>query len=145
MINGIDDLNKIVEEKHLADKENKTIIKVSMSTCAITAGADTIFEYFKEEIEREGNDSIKLISTGCMGLCHSEPTIEVTLPGGDPSIFGNLNLTKAEKILKDVKYNKTRETDVFISKKIKKIVLKNCGFIDSENILEAIGIMDILL
>nr|WP_255494702.1 NADH-ubiquinone oxidoreductase-F iron-sulfur binding region domain-containing protein [Psychrilyobacter piezotolerans] len=132
-------MNKIREEKYLADKENKTIIKVSMSTCAITAGADTIFEYFKEEIEREGNDSIKLISTGCMGLCHSEPTIEVTLPGGEPNIFGNLNIAKAEKILKDIKYNKTRETDVFISKKQKKIVLKNCGFIDPENIVESIG------
>jgi len=139
VINGINDLNKIVEEKYLADKKNKTIIKVSMSTCGITAGADTIFEYFKEEIEREGNDSIKLISTGCMGLCHSEPTIEVTLPGGDSNIFGNLNITKAEKILKDIKYNKTHETDVFISEKLKKIVLKNCGFIDPENIVEAIG------
>jgi len=139
VINGIHDLNKIVEEKHLAEKENQTIIKVSMSTCAITAGADTIFDYFKEVIEREENDTIKLISTGCMGLCHSEPTIEVTLPGKKPSIFGNLNVTKAEKILKDVKYNKTHETDVFMSDKLQKIVLKNCGFIDPENIFEAIG------
>ncbi|WP_394700533.1 NADH-ubiquinone oxidoreductase-F iron-sulfur binding region domain-containing protein [uncultured Ilyobacter sp.] len=110
-----------------------------MATCGITAGADTLYDFFKEELEREGDDSIKLVPTGCMGLCHSEPTIEVTIPGQQPEIFGNVDLPRAEKILKDIKYKKIHGTDVFISNKLEKIVLRNCGFMDPENIEEAVS------
>jgi NADH-quinone oxidoreductase subunit F/NADP-reducing hydrogenase subunit HndC len=138
VLNTIEDL-KNIKEKYQKDEKDKTLIKISMATCGITAGADTLYEFFEEELDREGDDSIKLVPTGCMGLCHSEPTIEVTIPGQNPEIFGNVDLPKAEKILKDIKYKKLHETDVFISSKLKKIVLRNCGFMDPENIEEAIS------
>ena len=138
VLNTIEDLKKIKENYQKSENE-KTLIKISMATCGITAGADTLYDFFKEELEREGDESIKLVSTGCMGLCHSEPTIEVTIPGQQPEIFGNVDLTKAEKILKDIKYKKIHKTDVFISDKLEKIVLRNCGFMDPENIEEAVS------
>ncbi len=138
VVSTINDLQNI-KEKVIEANGNKTIIKVSMATCGITAGADAIFEYFKEELDREGNDEIEVVSTGCMGLCHSEPTIEVRLPGKQAEIFGDVDLKKAEKILKDIKYKKIHETDVFVSDKQEKIVLRNCGFMDPENIDEAIS------
>ncbi len=138
MLNTIEDLKNIKESYQKGEKE-KTLIKISMATCGITAGADTLYDFFKEELEREGDDSIKLVPTGCMGLCHSEPTIEVTIPGQQPEIFGNVDLPRAEKILKDIKYKKIHGTDVFISNKLEKIVLRNCGFMDPENIEEAVS------
>nr|WP_320046271.1 NADH-quinone oxidoreductase subunit NuoF [uncultured Ilyobacter sp.] len=138
VLNTIEDLKNIKESYQKGEKE-KTLIKISMATCGITAGADTLYDFFKEELEREGDDSIKLVPTGCMGLCHSEPTIEVTIPGQQPEIFGNVDLPRAEKILKDIKYKKIHGTDVFISNKLEKIVLRNCGFMDPENIEEAVS------
>ena len=138
VVSTINDLNAI-KDRMTADGGRKTLIKVSMSTCGITAGADTVFNFFKEELDREGKDDIDLVSTGCMGLCHSEPTIEVRLPGEKGEIYGDVDLKKAEKILKDIKYKKTHKTDVFISDKLEKIVLRNCGFIDPENIDDAIS------
>nr|WP_041920999.1 NADH-quinone oxidoreductase subunit NuoF [Ilyobacter polytropus] len=138
VLNTIEDLKNIKENYQKSENE-KTLIKISMATCGITAGADTLYDFFKEELEREGNASIKLVSTGCMGLCHSEPTIEVTIPGQQPEIFGNVDLPKAEKILKDIKYKKIHKTDVFISDKLEKVVLRNCGFMDPENIEEAVS------
>lgn len=138
MLRKLADLDEI-KNKYLLNNQGKTIVKVSMSTCGITAGADSIYNFFLEEIERMELNDIEVVSTGCMGLCHSEPTIEVTLPNSQGEIFGNVDLKKAEKIFKDIQYKKNHPTDVFISDKLKKIVLKNCGFIDPENIEEAIG------
>ena len=138
MLSSLEDLKGIKEK--LAEKNNiKTMVKISMSTCGITAGAENIFNYFKEEIDRMGLKDVEVIPTGCMGLCHSEPTIEVTFPKSKGEIFGNVDIKKAEKIFKDIIYQKHNNTDVFISDKQKKIVLKNCGFIDPENIDEAIA------
>jgi NADH-quinone oxidoreductase subunit F/NADP-reducing hydrogenase subunit HndC len=138
VLNTIDDLKK-VKDKYLNNEKDKILIKVSMATCGIVAGADVVYDYFIEELEREGNTDVEVISTGCMGLCHSEPTIEVTIPGQKPEIFGEVDVKKAEKILKDVRYKKVNETDVFVSDKQEKIVLRNCGFMNPENIEENIA------
>ena len=138
MLRTFKDLNK-VKDNYWENKKEKTLIKVSMSTCGITAGADTIYNYFQEEIDRMGLKDVEVISTGCMGLCHSEPTIEVTLPNIPSEIFGNVDIKKAEKIFKDIQYKKVHQTDVFVSDKLEKIVLKNCGFINPEDIEDAIG------
>ena len=138
MLRTFEDLNK-VKDNYWENKKEKTLIKVSMSTCGITAGADTIYNYFQEEIDRMGLKDVEVISTGCMGLCHSEPTIEVTLPNIPSKIFGNVDIKKAEKIFKDIQYKKVHQTDVFVSDKLEKIVLKNCGFINPEDIEDAIG------
>lgn len=138
MLRTFEDLNK-VKDNYWENKKEKTLIKVSMSTCGITAGADTIYNYFQEEIDRMGLKDVEVISTGCMGLCHSEPTIEVTLPNIPSEIFGNVDIKKAEKIFKDIQYKKVHQTDVFVSDKLEKIVLKNCGFINPEDIEDAIG------
>ena len=37
--------------------------------------------------------------TGCMGYCYAEPTIEVTLPGNDPVVFGDVDKEKAIQIV----------------------------------------------
>lgn len=138
MLRTFEDLSKI-KDNYWENKKDKTLIKVSMSTCGITAGADAIYSFFQEEIDRMELKDVEVISTGCMGLCHSEPTIEVTLPNSQAEIFGNVDIKKAEKIFKDIQYKKIHPTDVFISDKQEKIVLKNCGFINPEDIEDAIG------
>ena len=136
MINNIDDL-KAVKEKLAAEKSEKIQIKVSMSTCGIAAGADTVYEYFVNEKARH-KVRYEVISTGCMGLCHSEPTIEIKAPGKEGIIYGNVNVKKAEDLLRDLEYENVIKSDVFQSDKQVKIALKNCGFIDPENVEDAI-------
>lgn len=136
IIKNVEDLNNI-KEKLINEKSQKTTIKVSMATCGITAGADVIYEFFQDELGRSPLD-YEVVSTGCMGLCHSEPTIEIKEPGKDGVIYGNVDIHKAEKLLKNLEYKKEGKTDVFMSDKQVKIALKNCGFIDPENIEEAI-------
>ena len=45
--------------------------------------------------------------SGCMGYCFAEPTVEVTLPGKEPVVFGYVDERRADQIIE--KYIKTGE------------------------------------
>jgi NADP-reducing hydrogenase subunit HndB len=108
------DLKKLRDEMQLAltirekadDPESRVQVKVAMATCGIASGAKQIMEFFAEQLERRNIDGI-VIQTGCMGYCYAEPTIEVTLPGKEPIVFGFVDEAKADEIIE--KYIKTGE------------------------------------
>ncbi|HCY41199.1 MAG TPA: NADP oxidoreductase [Prolixibacteraceae bacterium] len=85
--------------------ENLIQIKVSMATCGIASGAKETMTYFIEELDHQGIDAI-ITQTGCMGYCYAEPTIELTIPGQQPVVYGFVTKAKAQEIIeKHVKLN----------------------------------------
>ncbi len=88
------------------DPESRVQVKVAMATCGIASGAKQIMEFFAEQLERRNIDGI-VVQTGCMGYCYAEPTVEVSIPGKDPVVFGFVNEQKADEIIE--KYIKTGE------------------------------------
>ncbi|HAE40970.1 MAG TPA: NADP oxidoreductase [Candidatus Riflebacteria bacterium] len=78
----------------------KVIIRIAMATCSIASGAKPVLDFFNEEMPRQPLEFI-VKSTGCTGLCHSEPTVEVTLPGKAPVMFGRVDVKKASEIVND--------------------------------------------
>lgn len=80
------------------DPESLVQVKVSMATCGIASGAKEIMDYFIEELDNQNIDAV-VTQTGCMGYCYAEPTIEVTLPGEKPLVFGYVNRAKASEII----------------------------------------------
>jgi NADP-reducing hydrogenase subunit HndB len=86
--------------------ETHVQVKVAMATCGIASGAKPVMEFFLEQLERR-NIQASVTQTGCMGYCYAEPTIEVTLPGKDPVVFGYVDLKRADQIIE--KYIKTGE------------------------------------
>lgn len=78
--------------------EQMVQIKVSMATCGIAAGAKEIMSYFITLLDQESVDAL-VTQTGCMGYCYAEPTVEVTLPGKDPIVFGHVNKEKVSDII----------------------------------------------
>lgn len=73
-------------------------IKVAMATCGIAAGAKETMNFMMEELDLHGIDAV-VTQTGCMGYCYAEPTVEVTLPGKDPVVFGNVDREKGLEII----------------------------------------------
>lgn len=73
-------------------------VKVAMATCGIASGAKEVMEYFMEELDKRCIDAV-VTQTGCMGYCFAEPTVEVTLPGKEPVVFGYVNPEKADEII----------------------------------------------
>jgi len=74
------------------------IIRVAMATCGIASGARDTFDYFIKEIERRKINAL-VAQTGCMSYCYAEPTVEVTIPGHEPVVFGFVNSAKAQEII----------------------------------------------
>ena len=61
--------------------------------------------FFIEELDHQGIDAI-VTQTGCMGYCYAEPTIELTIPGQSPVVYGYVNKAKAQEIIdKHIKLN----------------------------------------
>ncbi len=88
------------------DPTSRVQIKVAMATCGIASGAKDVMDFFTEQLVRRNVDGI-VTQTGCMGYCYAEPTIEVTLPGKEPVVFGEVDESKADEIIE--KYIKTGE------------------------------------
>ncbi len=113
-VKTLDDLRKMKEElknkitlREKGDNPESIVqIKVSMATCGIASGAKEIMDYFIEELDNQSIDAV-ITQTGCMGYCYAEPTIEVTLPGESPLVFGYVNVIRAAEIIK--KYIKKGE------------------------------------
>lgn len=100
----LDDLKKLREQK-LAEMNQRNLegkevhIIVGMGTCGIAAGAKQAFDAFIEELDREGLRNVSVRQTGCMGLCHSEPTVQVLVPGMPTVIYGRVDPDTARKIV----------------------------------------------
>lgn len=105
-VKTLDDLRKMRESLRtsldLREKSNNpeqmVQIKVAMATCGIAAGAKEVMSYFIEALDRERVDAL-VTQTGCMGYCYAEPTVEITVPGKEPIVFGRINKTKVDEII----------------------------------------------
>jgi len=113
-IKTLADLKKLKED--LQDKlkprekglspETSVQVKVAMATCGIASGAKGIMDFFIEELDKRNIEAV-VTQTGCMGYCYAEPTLEVTLPGKEPVVFGFVDVRRADDIIE--KYIKNGE------------------------------------
>ena len=105
-IKSIDDLKQLREtmqakiklRENSSHPENIVRIKVAMSTCGIASGAKEIMNFLMDELESQAIEGV-VTQTGCMGYCYAEPTIEVTVPGKDPIVFGEVDKFRASQII----------------------------------------------
>lgn len=113
-VKSLADLRKIKENLQgkmgLREKsdhpENLVQIRVAMATCGIASGAKQVMEFFIDELDKRNIQAL-VTQTGCMGYCFAEPTIEVTLPGQAPVVYGYVDIAKADTIIE--KYIKNGE------------------------------------
>ena len=102
---SLDDLRKLRDSKkndlRKRDAEGKEIqVIVGMGTCGIAAGAKQTLDAFIKALDTNKLvDSVLVRQTGCMGLCHSEPTVEVIVPGMPPVIYGRVDPGVVENIV----------------------------------------------
>jgi NADP-reducing hydrogenase subunit HndB len=100
----LEDLRKMRGEKQKAmemrEGSNKDIqVIVGMGTCGIAAGAKDTFATLVDELTEKGLTNVLIRQTGCMGLCHSEPTVEVIAPDMPAIIYGNVDSATAKEIV----------------------------------------------
>ncbi|MBN2259747.1 MAG: (2Fe-2S) ferredoxin domain-containing protein [Clostridiales bacterium] len=106
-IKSLDDLKKIREKnsrivalRERGESSDERIeILVGMATCGIAAGARDTMISLKKAVDDMKLENISVIPVGCIGYCHSEPTVQVNIPGDAPIIYGNVDEIIAEKII----------------------------------------------
>lgn len=84
----------------MRDPANKAAqIIVGMGTCGIAAGAKDTFSAIIEALAQKGITNVCVSQTGCMGLCHSEPTVEVIVPDMPVVIYGRIDAVTGQQIV----------------------------------------------
>ena len=71
-------------------------VRVGLATCGIAAGADKTYDQLVPLLAEHG---IVPERTGCLGMCFSEPLVEVITPTGDSYLYGGVTADKAAAIV----------------------------------------------
>ncbi len=143
-------------------------IGIGTSSCGIAVGGMAIYDQMKKIIQDE-NHNISLVKTGCIGFCKEEPIVSVSIPGKALVLLRKVQLDDAERIISmalkgevpdDLALCKIQNWDHITGNFVygngfdtileydkipffanqKKIILRDCGLINPEDIMEYIGI-----
>jgi NADH-quinone oxidoreductase subunit F len=143
-------------------------VAVGMGTCGSGNGAEGVFHAFADAITKRGID-IHLVRTGCFGFCAEEPLVNVSIPGLPLVILHRVQINHVSQILDHISKKsvpaelalcKIEEWDHLTAqlhygtgfdsiplwneipffKGQLKIVLRNCGIIDPDDIEEYIAV-----
>lgn len=100
----IQDLKKIKEkaQKEISLREGKAKVKITvhMGTCGIAAGARECLDALLEELAQVDRTDIIVTTSGCIGMCSSEPNITVEIEGQEPVIYQHMDKNKTRQVFR---------------------------------------------
>ena len=117
-IKSLDELKKIREE-HLnqvnlregTNTGDKIEVLIGMATCGISSGARETLNALVEEIANQSLQNVRVVTVGCLGYCHSEPIVQVNMPGQQPVLYGNVRKERVHELVeKHIKGGSTVES-----------------------------------
>ena len=123
------------------------------STGCKSSGSDDILDLIKNMVaEYEVEDKIRVVATGCMGLCAQGPLIRVEIKGKKDALFKRVDLESSKVIMEKYVLPAVQTESEFavpaeleehvlslelpFFTKQEKVVLKNAGHMDPEDIAE---------
>jgi len=135
--------------------DNTPVILVGTATCGRAAGALEVLKAIKETVKKQ-NLNCLIYEVGCMGHCYAEPVVILRKPGFPSICYGRVSPVLAENLINNFILNDdpclefvlgALEENELIpsfldfprSKYEKRILLKNCGEINPEEIAHYIA------
>lgn len=134
------------------EHSEKPRILVGAATCGRSAGALNVLQTINDELAKRSIDAI-VMQVGCVGLCYLEPLVDIIKPGRPRICYGNITPEIVPELIEDylIKDNPRpdlalgtigddsiegipRFFDLPMLKPQVRIILRNCGTIDPENI-----------
>lgn len=130
-------------------------IMVCGGTGCKASGSHEVIETFEREIEKAKlENEIHIVTTGCFGFCEKGPIVKI-MP--DNVFYVDIDEKKAEKIISEhilkgrlvkeflyeepqTKQRLEEQSEMPFYQKQLRIALRNCGFINPEDIYEYIGV-----
>ena len=156
----LEEIHKIREEKrkeldlrvNLKANTREKHILVCHGTGCTSSKSPKIIENFRHILKEKGIENVKVIQTGCFGLCAKGPIVIIR---PEDVFYAHVKPEDCEEIInthivdgkiverllcKDIDDKTVKQLDeLTFYKKQKRIALKNCGIIDPENIDEYIA------
>jgi len=74
-------------------------VVVGMATCGIAAGARPVMNAFLEELNKRNISDVKVIMTGCIGVCRLEPIVEIIDKDGSKVTYVKMTAEKSARIV----------------------------------------------
>ena len=134
------------------EHSDKPRILVGTATCGRASGALAVLEVIKSELAKRNIEAI-ITRVGCIGLCYAEPLIDIVKPNRPRICYGNVTPEIIPQLIEDYIINDNPRPDLALGtigdgsvdgipklfelpmlKPQVRIVLRNCGIIDPENI-----------
>jgi NADH-quinone oxidoreductase subunit F len=132
-------------EQTAAPVPQTTAIVVGLGTCGIAAGAEKLLNHIQAKVA-EKNLSIDVRITGCVGMCYSEPQVELIGDNGQRYLYGHLDPRKMDTIIEKhvlgqevvprwlMRVDEEGSDEHALLAKQRRIVLRHCGVIDPEKL-----------
>jgi len=160
VIINFDDKN-IIENLQILkrDKIEKPVIYIGAGTCGLGAGAGKTRKAVEEYLSNNQIEA-EIIETGCIGLCSSEPLMDIQIPGFNRISYEKVTEDKVENILSSVfklEVAQNPKLGQFFTENLRKwdnvpnfndhsffkpqtrVVLQNCGIINPVSIEEYVA------
>ncbi len=152
-------IRKEAEEKLAPVKESgKPLIIVGAATCGRATGALDVLQAIKEKLKDISIDA-NIKQVGCIGMCYAEVLVDIVKPRKPRICYGNMTPEKVGELLHDYLLEDNPRPDLALGivgegqlegipnlndspvfKSQQRVILKNCGHIDPENIDEYIAV-----
>ncbi|HIU95943.1 MAG TPA: NADH-quinone oxidoreductase subunit NuoF [Candidatus Copromorpha excrementipullorum] len=120
-------------------------VVIGQGSCGVATGAKKTATEFEKQIA-DRNLDVKVDITGCVGTCYLEPIVDIYDDDGGMTRYVKVQPDKVEKIVEDHLVEKKVSEEYAISdedkqfvEKQQRVVLRNCGVINPENIDEYIA------
>ena len=147
------DIHEIAKNKLAEIEKFACNIYCCHSTGCKSSGSDDILDLIKNIVaEKQVEDKIRVVATGCMGLCAQGPLIRIEIKGKKDALFKRLDLDATKEIMEkyvlpalevEGEYSVPAELQKYVLSlelpfftKQEKVVLKNAGHMDPEDISE---------
>lgn len=100
----IEDLKKIKEKTakstSLREGEANVKITVHMGTCGIAAGAREVMNALMDDLAEADRSDIRVVTSGCMGMCSSEPNVTVETQDAKPIVYQHMDPNRMRQVFK---------------------------------------------
>jgi len=139
------------------ENSNTPHIYIGCATCGNATGAQSVVRTIKKKLEEEKVDAV-VKEIGCIGMCFAEVLVDVIKPGQPRISYHGVTPETAEEIVESYLVNDDHRPDLALGyfgksgpddieridtgdvfKNQQRVILKNCGNIDPENINEYIA------
>ena len=144
---------KAQDQWQALQESSDPIVYIGMGSCGLASGAGEVWDQLARTITSKKLNT-RILKVGCIGPCYLEPLLDIQMPGLPRYSFNNMDGKRAGQLLLD--YVKKGESkfkpighlgdstfkgnglksfwDQPMLKNQVRIVLRNCGIVDPENI-----------